>query len=121
MAYGVTLTASTGTWSGTAPITYSYQWCTSRAASSQGACPSGYYSISGATSASYTPMEAEVGYDVRVVVTASNSVGSASTSSAVPSYSVLALANVSAPTISGTALTGTALTASTGTWTTTPR
>jgi Glycosyl hydrolase family 26/Ig domain of plant-specific actin-binding protein len=71
---GQTLTASTGTWSGS-PTSYAYQWkhCDSSGAS----CGN----ISGATSASYGLTSSDAGYTMRVTVTASNSGGSASTTS----------------------------------------
>ncbi len=66
---GSTLTATTGTWTGTAPITYAYQWkdCTTTVAS----C----VAIPGATSTTYTPTESDVGYSLNFVVTATNAVG----------------------------------------------
>jgi hypothetical protein len=74
---GQTLTASPGTWSGTQPITYAYQW--QRCDSSGGGCGN----ISGARSQTYTMTATEVGKTIRVVVTASNSAGSASAASSV--------------------------------------
>jgi hypothetical protein len=70
---GNKLTASTGTWSGTAPINFAYQWqrCTPTCAD-----------VVGATSGSYTLVSADQGANMRVVVTASNSGGHASASSA---------------------------------------
>jgi len=67
-AIGQQLTASTGVWSGTRPLTYSYQW---------ERCRSSCTSIAGATAAAYTLTAADEGKGIRVVVTASNSVGSA--------------------------------------------
>jgi hypothetical protein len=67
-----TLSASAGTWSGTAPISYAYQWRR---------CVPGCSNIAGATGSSYTLTGADVGAHVLVVVTASNSAGSASASS----------------------------------------
>jgi len=63
-AIGQQVTASTGVWSGTRPLTYSYQW---------ERCSSSCTSIAGA----YTLTAADAGEGIRVVVTASNSVGSA--------------------------------------------
>ena len=84
---GQTLTAYTGVWSGAAPLAYSYQW--QHCNSSGGSC----VAITGATTATYQATHAVVGYTLKVVVTATNSIGSAaSTSSAtgVVSASVLA-------------------------------
>jgi hypothetical protein len=73
---GQTLTATTGTWNGTQPITYSYVWLR---------CNSGGQSclnISGATSPTYTLVAADVNRTVRVRVTASNATGAATATSA---------------------------------------
>jgi hypothetical protein len=69
------LTTSTGSWSGTTPMTYSYQW--QRCDSGGGSCAP----ISGATAASYALAAADVGSTLRASVTASNSAGSATDSS----------------------------------------
>src|SRR5206468_3009294 len=74
---GQTLSASAGSWSGTAPITYTYQW--QGCDSSGGSC----VAISGATGASYVVASGDLGSTLRVVVTASNAGGQASASSAV--------------------------------------
>jgi hypothetical protein len=72
---GLTLTASTGTWSGS-PTSYAHQW---RRCDAAGAACS---SISGATAATYVAAAADVGSTLRVVVTAQNSGGSTSAASA---------------------------------------
>jgi hypothetical protein len=69
------LIATTGAWSGTPPITFTYQWLRCDAAGN--AC----VVIPGATGRNYTPRSADVGHTLRVVVTASNGVGSASAKS----------------------------------------
>ena len=66
---GDTLQTSTGSWSGS-PTSYVFQW--RRCDSSGNSC----FSISGATSQSYTLVLADVGKTLRVVVTAKNSFGS---------------------------------------------
>jgi peptidoglycan/xylan/chitin deacetylase (PgdA/CDA1 family) len=71
---GQTLTASDGSWSGSAP-TYSYQWRSCNTAGNS--CSS----IAGATDATYTAVNADIGTTLRVVVTATNSAGSASATS----------------------------------------
>jgi hypothetical protein len=73
---GQTLSASSGTWSGTAPIAYTYQWQDCNEAG--GSCAS----ISGATAGAHTLSEADAGHTIRVVVTATNSAGSAPQASA---------------------------------------
>jgi hypothetical protein len=84
---GSTLTAQPGSWSGTAPITYSYAWkrCTASA---------GCMTIVGASSSSYVVASADVGYSILVIVLATNSAGSASATSA-------GTAVVTAPVASG--------------------
>jgi hypothetical protein len=73
---GQTLTASTGSWSGTQPITYGYQW--QRCDSGGANC----VAIAGATGPTYLATSADVGRTLRVVVTATNSAGSAGATSA---------------------------------------
>lgn len=115
-AQGQTLTASTGTWTGTTPITYTYQW--QRCDAGGGNCAA----IAGATSQTYVATSADVGKTLRVLVTGTNGVGSSSVLSA--STSAVAApsgpANTSPPTISGTARQGDLLTAGVGAWSGTP-
>lgn len=68
-AYGSTLTASNGTWSGN-PTGYTYQW--QRASISTGS----YSNISGATSQTYSVATADIGNYLKVNVTATNAGGS---------------------------------------------
>jgi hypothetical protein len=112
---GQTLSATNGSWSGTAPFTYAYQW---RRCDSAG---NGCSNIAGATSATYGLVPADVGATLRVVVTATNSAGSQSATSAQTAVVAAAPpANTALPTVSGTAQHGQTLTASTGGWTGTP-
>ena len=67
---GQTLSASNGSWTGS-PTSYAYQW------QDCNALGEGCLSVSGATASSYTLAASDVGGTVRVVVTASNSAGSA--------------------------------------------
>ena len=69
---GRTLTASPGTWSGTSPIAYAYQWQR---------CKPGCSTIAGAKSSSYKLITADRSGRVRVAVTASNIKGSAQANS----------------------------------------
>jgi hypothetical protein len=73
---GETLTANPGSWSGTGPTTFAYQW--QRCDQSGGNCSS----IVGATAQSYQLTSADVGHTLRVVVTATNATGSSSATSA---------------------------------------
>jgi hypothetical protein len=72
---GQTLSASTGSWGGTTPINYAYQWqrCDSVGASCS--------PVAGATSSGFLLAAADVGQTIRVSVTATNSAGSATASS----------------------------------------
>jgi hypothetical protein len=66
-----TLSATTGTWTGTSP-TFAYQW--QRCDTAGANCAN----ILGATSSTYSPSGLDVGNTLRVIVTASNSIGSGS-------------------------------------------
>jgi hypothetical protein len=72
---GQTLTASTGSWSGS-PTGYAYQWL--RCDSSGASCAA----VSGATSSGYGVQSGDVGSTLEAAVTASNAAGSASGTSA---------------------------------------
>jgi hypothetical protein len=87
---GQLLKADVGTWTGTAPITYSYQWriCDNNG----GAC----HDISGATGNEYSVKSSDQGNAIRIEVTAKNSDGSA-TATSVPT----ALVTAASPTPSG--------------------
>ncbi len=70
-----TLTVDKGTWTGTQPITFAYQW--QRCDATGGSCAD----IAGATNTTYTAATADVGGVLRVNVTATNSRGSTAASS----------------------------------------
>jgi hypothetical protein len=73
---GSTLTANSGSWNGTTPISYSYEW--RRCGVGGNSCSS----IGGANSSTYKLRSADRGTTLRVRVTAKNSDGSAQVESA---------------------------------------
>ena len=75
-AVGEYLNASTGTWTGTGPISYAYQWQSCNSAGANCA------NETGATQPRYTASVLNQGGTVRVQVTATNADGSATASSA---------------------------------------
>ncbi|WP_181813485.1 peroxidase family protein [Gaiella occulta] len=110
---GQTLTSSTGTWTGTTPITFTQQWqsCVGVTCSN----------IVGATGSTYVPVVADVGKTLRVHVTASNGAGPPVAADSVQTVVVTAAAvappvNTVLPSVSGIAQVGQLLTGSTGTW-----
>jgi Ig domain of plant-specific actin-binding protein len=112
-AVGSALTANPGTWNGSTPLAFQYQWETCN--STGGSC----HDIAGATTSTYTPASSDEGDALRVVVIASNSDGS-STATSSPTAAIAAAkgpVNTAAPTITGTAAVGSTLTATAGTWT----
>jgi hypothetical protein len=66
---GSVLTSTTGTWTGTAPITYTYQWKRNGS------------NIGSATNSTYTLVTADVSQSITCQVTATNAVGSANATS----------------------------------------
>jgi hypothetical protein len=97
---GQTLTASTGSWTGQQPLTFSYQWrrCDATGAS----CAD----ISGATGKTYAVTSADQGNTLRVRVSARNSAGTTAATSApsgvvgkadVPSGAAISINEVSLP------------------------
>jgi hypothetical protein len=113
-ALGQTLSASTGTWSGTPTPSFSYQW--QRCDQNGQSC----IPISGSTGASYTAQRADVGVTVRDVITAVNGAGSASAASAVTARVSGPPMVQTPPKISGSARQGSQLSGSAGTWSSYP-
>jgi hypothetical protein len=118
---GQTLMASDGTWTGK-PTSYTYQWedCFSLG-------EEGCLSVSGATGPSYVLTASDVGYTMRVVVTATNAGGFTPATSAATAEvedasppPPAAPKNTAAPSISGVAEEGQTLTASVGSWSNSP-
>jgi WD40 repeat protein len=112
-AVGAALTAQNGTWTGTTPISYAYQWL--RCDASGANCAA----VSGATSATYTPVAADAGATLRVRVTANNGIGSPVAAQSAATSAVVAATptNTDTPSLSGSAKLGFSLSATTGTWT----
>ena len=109
---GTTLTASSGSWSGDAPMSYAYAWVR---------CDTSCVAISGATDSRYTLTRTDVGSQVAVSVVASNAAGSVSATSSRSSIVVeppppVPPSVTTAPEISGTAQVGQTLSATAGTW-----
>jgi hypothetical protein len=107
---GETLSAGTGSWAGTEPFSYTYQW---RSCNSSGESCS---NISGATSSTYKLTSISVGKTLRIVVTAKNSVSSTEATSSASTVVLAPPSNTTLPAISGTAKDGQTLTASYGAW-----
>jgi hypothetical protein len=108
LVLGDTLTATQGTWHSADSLNYNYQWQRSINNSS-------WSDISGATAATHTLVEADLGKYVRIQITARSNLGSLTVQS--PSRGdVPAILNTAIPTVSGVAL----LTATTGTWLNSP-
>lgn len=112
-AQGQTLVAGTGSWTGTAPISFTFQWWRCDTAGAN--CTS----IAGATNTTYVLQSADVGARLRVLVTASNADGTASalsdatavvTAGGVPKFT-------GEPRISGSPVVGERLSATNGSWT----
>jgi hypothetical protein len=73
---GQVLTSSTGSWAGTTPLSYAFQWL--RCDGGGGSC----VAVAGATGRSYVVASADKGSTLRSKVTATNKAGSASAQSA---------------------------------------
>jgi hypothetical protein len=112
---GSTLTATQGSWTGN-PTSFAYQWVR---CPSDGGDPTGSNcaAVGGATTHAYIVSSADVGFRLRVRVTATNADGSATAASnATPLIGAQAPVSVSEPVISGTARAGSTLTATQGQW-----
>ncbi len=108
---GIALTAVPGTWApstSAAPITFTYQW------KREGT------DISGATSATYTPVAADLGKPLSVSVTGAKAGFNSVTQTSDPLARLTTVAGtfttIPKPTIAGTAKVGVELTATPGSW-----
>ena len=112
---GQTVTADPGVWSGTAPVTFDYQWLRCDATGQTCAL------IGGATEQTYILGASDVGGQVRVSVTATNAGGNAQASSPAGPASAVVAADppqaTSDPIVTGVATDGATLSAGTGGWT----
>jgi hypothetical protein len=115
---GSTLNATQGSWSGS-PTSFAYQWVR---CPRDGGLPTGANcaAIGGASTSSYVVATADVGFRLRVRVTASNADGSATAASnataRVTAPDTGRPVNVQPPTLSGTPAQGQTLRVSPGTW-----
>jgi hypothetical protein len=108
---GSTLTALSGGWASSLPLgPYAFAW---QRCDRGGA---GCAAIPGATATAYTATRADVGQALRVVVTASNSAGSASAASNAVGIGAQQPSSRTVPTISGIAKVGRTLRAHPGRW-----
>ena len=108
---GQPLQADAGNWTGTGPVTHTYQWQRCDAAGNN--CQD----VAGATGSSYTPGAEDVGGTVRVVVTSTNSVGSSVSASApVTVAALVAPVSIAPPVLWGPVAQGQPLTVDPGAW-----
>lgn len=111
--FGATLTASTGTWTGSAPLTYTYQW--------QSSADGVTWSSTGGISATYIAGTSVAGRVLRVAVTATNAGGSSTAYSAATDSIAAPPANTAAPKLSTASVRiGTTITTTPGSWTASP-
>lgn len=113
---GRTLTAARGDWSGPGPISYAYQWL--RCGADGGRADGGDCAIvSGATRRDHRLGSADVGFRIRVRVTASNADGSRTAASNPTGTVVGPPVNTALPFPRGGMVVGQVVTAEPGTWT----
>lgn len=111
---GQTLTAQTGTWSGSTPLAFTFAWQRCNAAGASCA------PISGAVHQTYVVTAADAGARLRALVTAKNAQGTGTvltnlTASPIGGATAKPAA-LTAPAIAGSAATGSKLTVTAGTW-----
>jgi hypothetical protein len=116
---GGTLTAEIGFWTGSNPV-FTYQWQKCDATGTAASCTN----VAGATVNTYVPVTGDVGATLRVLVTGTNTLGSATKeSNPTPLVASTRPVNTSLPTIAanlGLDGTVTSYTATTGVWTGAP-
>ena len=113
---GRTLTSSTGSWTGTQPLALAYQWVRCGA---DGGRPDGgdCTIVSDATDRRYRVAGADVGFRLRVRVTATNAQGSRTVASNPTATVIGPPVNTSVPSVRGTMVAGSLATADPGSWT----
>jgi hypothetical protein len=114
-AVGIAAASNVGTWAGSTPLTYTYQWKRCDAADRlNGTCTN----IQGATSSAYVPTVDDFGKRLRLAVTAKNTQGEA-TQNSESSAVVVALPprNTATPPINGQNMVGQELSLGPGVWT----
>ena len=110
---GTTLTGNKGTWNGTTPLNYAYQWlrCDDNGLNCK--------TLTNATGTTYTVVSADADHTIRLDVTASNSDGKATAranaTAEIPG-NAKAPVETAPPTVSGNAVVGEQLSATRGTW-----
>jgi hypothetical protein len=109
---GQALSVTSGTWDGTLPMTFGYQW---RRCDGAGLNCSKAFPAPPSSSPTYTLQDIDLGHILVAYVTATNVAGPTSTHSPVTT-TVVTPGNTAAPTISGTAQAGQKLTESHGSW-----
>jgi hypothetical protein len=112
---GRTLSASRGRWTGSGSITYAYRWVRCGA---NGGLPDGSdcVSITGATRSDYVLQPADVGFRMRVRVSATNSDGSQTVASNPTGTVVGPPTLVRQPLVTGATLNGSTVRADPGVW-----
>jgi len=112
---GRTLSATRGSWTGTGPITYAYRWVR---CPQDGGRPDGAdcVFVQGATRSGYRLAVADVGFRMRVRVTATNAEGSQTVASNPTAVVVGPPVNTSLPLVVGTPLVDSVLTVQAGSW-----
>ena len=118
---GTTISVSNGEWTGSSPLTYSYQWYDCPGPEVNPSCAS----IAGATNNTYTVTSGEVGKSLGAIVTAANVAGATSADSSASSPvppPIPPPENTAPPQLSSiTASQGTPISVSTGTWASEPQ
>jgi len=112
---GRRLSATRGSWTGSAPLSFAFRWVRCGA---DGGNPDGSNCtfVQGATRSSYDLKSADVGFRMRVRVTATNAEGSRVAASNPTAVVVGGPVNTSIPIVTGTALVDSTLTVQPGGW-----